>query len=178
MQLTCHYASPLGDILIASDSEGVTGMRFEHDRSHAGSIEPGNRDGQSQILSDARRWLDEYFAGKAPSWNPPLHVMGTEFEKKVCAILLKIPYGRTRTYGDIAMELEAALGRRMSAQAVGGAVGRNPVCIIIPCHRVVGADGNLTGYAGGLDRKVALLKLEKADMTLFHLPKNRKGKAV
>ncbi|MGN0908465.1 MAG: methylated-DNA--[protein]-cysteine S-methyltransferase [Succinivibrio sp.] len=173
---SCLYESPLGGILISADDDGIAGMRFEDDGKGNGRAAEGS--GGSSSLSDARRWLDEYFGGKEPAWTPALHIEGSDFEKAVWSILLRIPYGRTRTYGDIARELEASLGRSMSAQAVGGAVGRNPICIIVPCHRVVGADGNLTGYAGGLDRKVALLKLEKADMTLFHLPKDRKGKAL
>ena len=166
---TCLYDSPPGGILITADDEGITEVYFADRKAEAKC--PG---GEGKILSEARRWFDEYFAGKAPSWVPPLHIEGSDFEKEVCAILLKIPYGKTRTYGDIADEISKKRGRKSSARAVGGGVGRNPICIIVPCHRVVGANGNLTGYAEGMDRKVALLKLEKADMKGFYVPKARK----
>lgn len=175
MMQACRYESPLGSILIYADGEGIARMRFERDRHHQEGQEAEISDDSSPILDDARRWLDEYFKGKEPSWTPALHITGSDFEKEVCSILLRIPYGRTRTYGDIANEIARKRGGRMSSQAVGGAVGRNPVCIIVPCHRVMGANGNLTGYGGGLDRKVALLTLEKADMEGFHLPNPRKA---
>ncbi len=169
MLQSCIYASPLGGILITADDDGITEARFAD-----GKGENNDAGGESKILSEARRWFNEYFAGKAPSWVPPLHIEGSDFEKEVCAILLKIPYGKTRTYGDIADEISKKRGRKSSARAVGGGVGRNPICIIVPCHRVVGAHGNLTGYAEGMDRKVALLKLEKVDMSGFYVPKARK----
>ncbi|MDD7021457.1 MAG: methylated-DNA--[protein]-cysteine S-methyltransferase [Aeromonadales bacterium] len=171
MMRTCRYESPLGAILLFADEEGITGMRFEHGSRHDVKAEDVQDCGKSPILSEAACWLDEYFDARAPSWIPLLHVIGSDFEKAVCAAMLKIPCGMTRTYGDIASELAEASGKRMSAQAVGGAVGRNPICIIIPCHRVMGAGGNLTGYGGGLDRKIALLKLEGAWKENFHLPK-------
>ena len=110
----------------------------------------------------AIKWLDTYFGGKVPNFTPPISIQTTPFRKAVYDILLTIPYGQTMTYGEIANIIAKQNGvERMSSQAVGGAVGHNPVSIIIPCHRVVGADGSLTGYAGGLDRKIELLKLEK-----------------
>ncbi|MBQ9349310.1 MAG: methylated-DNA--[Oscillibacter sp.] len=116
-------------------------------------------------LDAAQAWLDTYFAGRMPDFTPPLHLAGTVFQRTVWDLLLQIPYGTVTTYGDLAHRIAARNGiARMSAQAAGGAVGRNPVPIIVPCHRVVGADGSLTGYAGGLDRKARLLELEGVDM--------------
>ena len=106
------------------------------------------------------RWLDLYFAGKEPDFSPALNPTGTAFQMSVWAILQTIPFGETTTYGAIARRLEEQTKKRMSAQAVGGAVGRNPISIIVPCHRVIGADGSLTGYAGGLDKKEYLLRTE------------------
>lgn len=118
-----------------------------------------------------------YFAGKEPDFTPPLHPIGSEFRCAVWKLLLQIPYGSTATYGDIAKEIAKNMGlEKMSAQAVGGAVGHNEISIIIPCHRVVGTNGSLTGYAGGLDKKIRLLKLEHADMSRMFIPK--KGAAL
>ncbi|MGN0733289.1 MAG: methylated-DNA--[protein]-cysteine S-methyltransferase [Emergencia sp.] len=115
------------------------------------------------VFEQTRRWLDIYFEGREPDFTPPLHLIGTDFRKEVWDILKQIPYGQTKTYGEIAEELAARRGiRRMSAQAVGGAVGHNNISIIVPCHRVIGADGSLTGYAGGTDIKAELLRLEGA----------------
>ena len=123
------------------------------------------------------QWLDVYFAGKEPDFTPSLHLIGSDFRQAVWNILLSIPYGRTMTYGQIAKQLAKNTGiDKMSAQAVGGAVGHNPISIIVPCHRVVGTNGSLTGYAGGLDKKIALLKLEKTDTERFFRPK--KGTAL
>ena len=129
------------------------------------------------VLSEAKRWLDIYFTGRKPDFTPPLHPVGSAFRQAVWEILLQIPYGQTTTYGEIARQLAAKLGLpRMSAQAVGGAVGHNEVSIIIPCHRVVGTSGSLTGYAGGIDKKVKLLELEHTDMTELFVPE--KGAAL
>ena len=125
----------------------------------------------------AEKWLTEYFAGCEPKVNVPLQFTGSDFQESVWKILQNIPYGSLITYGYIAREIAAQLGvTRMSAQAVGGAVGRNPLCIIIPCHRVIGADGSLTGYGGGMWRKVRLLELEKIDMSKLTVP--TKGTAL
>ena len=128
-----------------------------------------------KILEDTKKWLDLYFSGEEPDFTPKLKLEGTEFRKDVWKILLEIPYGETLTYKDIAEKLMAS-GKyeRMSSQAVGGAVGHNPISIIIPCHRVVGTSGSLTGYAGGLHRKVKLLELEGIDVNKFFMPKNHK----
>lgn len=125
-------------------------------------------------LSAARRWLDIYFSGKEPDLLPPLCPVGSAFRQAVWQILLQIPYGQTTTYGEIARQLAEEQGLpRMSAQAVGGAVGHNAISVIIPCHRVVGTNGSLTGYAGGIDKKIRLLELEHTDMTGLFMPKNR-----
>lgn len=128
-----------------------------------------------KILEDTKKWLDLYFSGEEPNFTPKLKLEGTEFRREVWKILLEIPYGETLSYKGIAEKLIAS-GKyeRMSSQAVGGAVGHNPISIIIPCHRVVGTSGSLTGYAGGLARKVKLLELEGIDVSKFFMPKNHK----
>ncbi|HJA94337.1 MAG TPA: methylated-DNA--[protein]-cysteine S-methyltransferase, partial [Candidatus Eisenbergiella merdipullorum] len=124
-----------------------------------------------------KQWLDIYFSGKDPDFTIPLHFTGTAFQNEVWKILCTIPYGQTETYGEIAKQIAVRKGLpHMSAQAVGGAVGHNEISIIVPCHRVVGADGSLTGYAGGIDKKIKLLQLEKADIRSFFIPK--KGTAL
>ena len=160
---TSKYVSPLGNILIAADEAGLIGLWFEGQKYYADTIENENtRDMENEILRQTKHWLDLYFSGKEPDFTPPIHMKTTEFRKRVWEILLTIPYGRTMTYGQIAKQMAKELGiASMSAQAVGGAVGHNAVSIIIPCHRVIGTDGSLTGYAGGLDKKIALLRLEK-----------------
>ena len=167
-----HYDSPLGGILLAADGIGLRGLWFDGQKYLARDL-PAERIGQdTPALAEARRWLDIYFAGSQPDFLPPLHPAGSTFQQAVWALLLQIPYGQTVTYGELARQLAEKQGRpRMSAQAVGGAVGHNKISIIIPCHRVVGTGGSLTGYAGGIDRKVKLLALEQADMTRFFVPK-------
>ena len=153
MDHTMRYASPLGALLLASDGAALIGVWFEGQAHFARGL--GEHAPQSdEALEAAAQWLDDYFAGRAPGEAPKLAPRGTDFQKAVWRMLLKIPRGETTTYGAIA----AALGS--SARAVGGAVGRNPISILIPCHRVTGADGSLTGYAGGIERKTALLKIE------------------
>ena len=172
MQYINHYESPLGGILLAADEAGLTGLWFEGQKYFARSLQKEQEEKETPIFEQAKRWLDLYFSGKEPDISVPLHLLGTDFQKKVWEILRTIPYGHTMTYGEIARQLAAEKGSsRMSAQAVGGAVGRNPISILVPCHRVVGASGSLTGYAGGLDRKVKLLTLEKADMQRLFIPK-------
>ena len=172
MTFTQHYDSPLGKILLAADEEGMTGVWFEAQKYFAAKLPPENEEGTMPVLGDACRWLDVYFSGREPDFTPKLHLIGSDFRQAVWALLLQIPYGQTVTYGELARQLAEKQGRpRMSAQAVGGAVGHNKISIIIPCHRVVGTGGSLTGYAGGIDRKVKLLALEHADMTRFFVPK-------
>ena len=164
MQYTSHYCSPIGDILLAADDIGLTGLWFEGQKYFALSPDKEHEEKEIPIFGKAKQWLDIYFSGKEPDFTVPLHFTGTEFQNEVWAILRTIPYGHTMTYGEIAKQIAAKKGvPRMSAQAVGGAVGRNPVSVIVPCHRVVGADGSLTGYAGGLDKKEKLLALEKGE---------------
>ena len=147
-------------MLLESDGEYLTGLRFGEESEHSASSD-------LPVFREAGRWLDVYFSGMIPDFTPPMRLQATPFQKAVCNILLSIPYGQTTTYGRIAEEIARQRGGRMSAQAVGGAVGRNPIAIIIPCHRVVGSDGSLTGYAWGLERKSALLELERNNS--FHL---------
>lgn len=178
MDYTHIYHSPLGDITLASDGESIVGLWFEGNRFYEEGLDREISDSDSlPVFAEADRWLDIYFSGREPDFTPPLHVRGSDFRRRVCRIMLDIPYGHTRTYGDIAAQIAVERGlSRMSAQAVGGAVGHNPVSIIIPCHRVVGTNGNLTGYGGGIQRKVRLLELEKADMSGLFVPK--KGTAL
>ena len=177
MTFTQHYDSPLGGILLAADAVGLTGLWFDGQKYFARGLSSEQEKRELPVLLEAKRWLDIYFTGKEPDFLPPLHPNGSAFRRSVWEILLQIPYGRTTTYGEIARLLSEKRGlSRMSAQAVGGAVGHNAISIIIPCHRVVGTNGSLTGYAGGVDKKVKLLELEHADMTGFFVPK--KGTAL
>ena len=177
MIYTAHYTSPLGNMLLAADDTGLTGAWFECQKYFAAGLADNCTETNTPILSEAKRWLDIYFSGKQPDFTPPLHPSGTAFQQEVWLILLQIPYGQTTTYGDIAAHLAKRKNlARMSAQAVGGAVGHNKTSVIIPCHRVVGKNGNLTGYAGGIDKKIRLLELEQTDINKFFLP--RKGTAL
>ena len=177
MVYTTEYASPLGPITLACDEDAIIGSWFNGQR-YFGNILPEQTEQKEQpLFADAKRWLDVYFSGRAPDFLPPLRYNSTPFRKTVCEIMLTIPYGRTMTYGELAAEIARQQGlEKMSAQAVGGAVGHNEISIIIPCHRVVGTSGSLTGYAGGIDKKVRLLELEHADMSRFFVPK--KGTAL
>ena len=163
------YQSPLGPLVLTGDAEALTGLWFQ-DSPPPGL--PGESDPACPVFPQVFRWLDCYFSGSVPDFMPPLHMMGTPFRQKVWQILLDIPYGKTITYGEIARILAKEQGDcPMSAQAVGNAVGHNEISIVIPCHRVVGAKGNLVGYAGGIERKIALLKLEQVDMSKLYMPK-------
>ena len=177
MVYTYKYKSPLGDILLAADEVGLTGLWFEGQKYFANTLPDEYIPQETAILAEAKKWLDVYFTGKEPKFTPPLHPAGSEFRQAVWQILLQIPYGKTVTYGQIASKIaEMKKLPRMSAQAVGGAVGHNEISIIIPCHRVVGTNGSLTGYAGGIDKKISLLELEHTDMKGFFVPK--KGTAL
>lgn len=162
MQNTSHYHSPMGELFLAADDVGLTGLWFHGSKYYAEHLDSEHEEKHTPILEQAKDWLATYFSGRDPRFLPPIHLIGTPFQHSVWDILLKIPYGKTITYGQIAKEIAEQRGLlKMSAQAVGGAVGHNPISIIVPCHRVVGAKGNLTGYAGGLDKKMQLLALEK-----------------
>ncbi len=168
MQYISHYLSPLGNILLAADDIGLTGLWFEGQKYFALYLEKEHEEKELAIFETAKRWLTIYFSGKEPDFKVPLHFIGTEFQNEVWEILYRIPYGQTATYGEIAKQLAVRRGiKHMSAQAVGGAVGRNEISIIVPCHRVVGANGSLTGYAGGLEKKAALLRLEQQSSNRF-----------
>ena len=172
-----HYDSPLGGILLAADEIGLTGLWFTGAKYFGAGLPASAAEADAPILAEARRWLEGYFPGQRPAALPPLHPSGSPFRRAVWDILLPIPYGETTTYGRIAQQLAAQRGlEHLSAQAVGGAVGHNPISIIIPCHRVVGSGGSLTGYAGGIDRKIRLLSLEGADMSGLYVP--AKGTAL
>ena len=172
MQYTSHYRSPIGDVLLAADETGLTGLWFEGQKYFALHLDTEHEEKDLPLFETAKQWLDIYFSGKEPGFSVPLHLTGTAFQNEVWEILRTIPYGRTATYGEIAKQIAATKGLpHMSAQAVGGAVGRNQISIIVPCHRVVGTNGSLTGYAGGIDKKMKLLQLEGADMKSLFPPK-------
>lgn len=177
MMYTMNYSSPVGDILLAADAEGLTGLWFVGEKYFADHLDPEHTEKETPILLDTKKWLDIYFSGKKPDFTPKLHLIGTDFRRSVWELLLQIPYGETTTYGKIAETLAAKNGiKKMSARAVGGAVGHNEISIIVPCHRVIGSNGSLTGFAGGIDKKIKLLTLENVDMKNMFVPK--KGTAL
>ena len=167
-----HYESPIGSLLLVEKEGALAGAWMEGQKYYLGALRSLRGEMRestgSKILNEAKDWLDRYFKGEKPMIGElALQPQGSVFQKEVWKILCKIPYGETRTYGEIAREIAAGRGLgSMSAQAVGGAVGHNPISIIIPCHRVVGADGSLTGYAGGVEKKRTLLALEGADIKI------------
>lgn len=165
MQYISHYPSPLGNILLAADEIGLTGLWFEGQKYFAYHLDKEHQEKELPVFTEAKHWLDVYFSGTEPNFTVPLHFIGTDFQKEVWNILCSIPYGKTMTYGEIAQQIASNRGlKHMSAQAVGGAVGHNAISIIVPCHRVIGSDGDLTGYAGGINRKQKLLELEKCEV--------------
>lgn len=172
MYYTNIYNSPLGCLTLACDDLGLVGLWIEGQKYFALLLSQTEHQEQPHpILDQTKIWLDLYFQGQQPSFTPPLHAKGTLFQKAVWDILSTIPYGKVMTYGDIAKAIAQQRGLgNMSAQAVGGAVGHNPISIIVPCHRVVGSNGSLTGYAGGIDKKLFLLKTEGLDITKFTIP--------
>ena len=193
MIYTNDYKSPLGNILLAGDERGLTGLWFtEGGRYIRAGLQEGDGRRETDYFDQTKEWLDIYFSGRDPGFFPRIHLTGSEFRNRVGEIMCEIPFGKTVTYGWIAdriakerglekMSAQAVGGavgglEKMSAQAVGGAVGHNPVCIIVPCHRVIGANGSLTGYGGGILRKKALLELEGNDMSHFSIP--AKGTAL
>lgn len=165
MHYISHYPSPIGNILLAADEKGLTGLWFEGQKYFALDLDKEHEEKEIPLFEKVKKWLDIYFSGKEPDFTIPLHLTGTDFQNEVWEILCTIPYGQTMTYGEIAKRIASRKGlQHMSAQAVGSAVGHNRISIIVPCHRVVGADGSLTGYAGGIEKKAKLLKLEKVNM--------------
>ena len=172
MDYVHHYESPLGGITLASDGTALVGLWFEEkQRFFADSLSQDRTEKPLPVFEQADRWLDLYFGGRDPGFTPPLAFRTTDFRREVGTIMLAIPYGRTMTYGKIAEIIARRRGvPRMSAQAVGGAVGHNAISLIVPCHRVIGAGGTLVGYGGGLDRKAALLELEHADLSGDFVP--------
>lgn len=151
------YSSPVGRILLAANEKSLTGLWFYGAKYFAVGIESERTEVLTPVLEQTERWLDIYFSGHEPDFVPPLNLNGSAFRRSVWDELMKIPYGQTASYGEIALRLGVN-----SAQAIGGAVGHNPISIIVPCHRVLGADGSLTGYAAGVDKKMRLLELESA----------------
>ena len=171
MDFTTHYMSPLGGITLASDGDAIVGLWFDGQKYFADALEENNEEAELPVFDDAKKWLDLYFEGKDPGFTPKLNLRTSPFRKRVWEIMLTIPFGKTMTYGEIADIIAKERGvSRMSAQAVGGAVGHNSISLIIPCHRVVGTNGSLTGYAGGIDKKLKLLAMEGTDMSRLFVP--------
>lgn len=173
------YKTPekFSDVIMNSDGEYLTGLWFENSRDTSKHV-VNCEEKELEIFKETKKWLDIYFSGQIPNFIPQYKINNsTPFRQEVIDIMNSIKYGKTLTYNDIAQMIANKRGiEKMSAQAVGGAVGWNPICIIVPCHRVVGTNGSLTGYSGGIKNKVALLKLEKNDMSKFFIPK--KGTAL
>lgn len=179
MVFAAHCDSPIGDILLVEKQGALIGAWLSRQKYFLGALDEELREGvDSPVLCQAKVWLQRYFSGEKPAISElPLSPGGSAFRKEVWRILCEIPYGETTTYGEISRKIAARRGlARMSAQAVGGAVGHNPISIIIPCHRVVGTNGSLTGYAGGLQRKIKLLTHEGVNMERLFVPK--KGTAL
>ena len=174
MYYSTNYSSPLGLITMASDGEKLIGLWLEGQKYFANDIaEPMIENNDLNIFIDTKQWLNRYFIGEQPNIHElEIAPRGGEFRKVVWDILCEIPYGETITYGEIAKRVAFKMNKKsMSSQAIGGAVGHNPISIIIPCHRVVGANGNLTGYAGGINKKIKLLEHEGVEMSKFFVPK-------
>jgi len=173
MYYSTTYLSPMGKITLASDGVNLAGLWFVGQKYYGDSIsEKMAKNNDIPVFAAARNWLDRYFAGEKPAISElPLAAAGGKFRQKVWSILCDIPYGEVTTYGAIAKKMAAKMNKKsMSSQAVGGTVGHNPISIIIPCHRVVGSNGGLTGYAGGIGIKIKLLKLEEVDMSKLFVP--------
>lgn len=168
MTYAMKYDAPVGSLTILSDGESITQVLFANQACSDEMIQTGN----VPILQQAEAWLDCYFSGEKPQSSLKLKPEGTPFQQKVWQLLSEIPYGHVVTYGELATKIAKQLGKsHMSAQAVGGAVGRNPISIIVPCHRVVGKDGSLTGFGGTIDNKIKLLQLEGVNMSALYRPK-------
>ncbi|MDD4200625.1 MAG: methylated-DNA--[protein]-cysteine S-methyltransferase [Eubacteriales bacterium] len=165
MNYIAHYQSPLGGITLGSDGRVLTGLWFDKEKYFGDTLTEDYEDVNLPVFEKTMKWLDIYFSGKDPGFTPDMAINTTPFRRAVWEIMLTIPYGETMTYGQIASIIAEQRGqKRMSAQAVGGAVGHNSISLIIPCHRVIGTNGSLTGYSAGLDKKIQLLKLEGVDV--------------
>lgn len=163
-----YYDSPLGRITLGSDGNALIGLWIEGQKYYCEKFPKEAAKKDLEVFSETKKWLDTYFSGKNPEVIPKLKLQGSDFRHEVWEILKRIPFGKTTTYGQIAKEIASNRGLPgMSCQAVGGAVGHNPISIIIPCHRVLGQNGNLTGYAGGVDLKIKLLQIEGIDTSEF-----------
>ena len=162
MEYAHYYNSPLGKILLASDGHALTGLWFEGQKYFAAKLDPDHEEKDLPVFAQVAEWLALYFNGKNPAFTPPLTLKGTPSQKEVWEAMLAIPFGQTTTYAKIAAQIAKHRGlASMSAQAIGSAVAHNPISLIIPCHRVVGSDGSLTGYAGGIEKKEWLLAMER-----------------
>ena len=173
MDYYLKYNSPIGVLIIISDGENITRLGLRGQKYFTDVEEEISTEVNLPVFVETTRWLDIYFSGEIPTSTPPLAPQGSSYRQNVWKILSSIPYGEVTTYGEIAKLIAIQKGKeKMSAQAVGGAVGHNPISIIIPCHRVVGAGGNLTGFASGIDAKIKLLEVEQLDMSQFYMPKS------
>lgn len=173
MHYTGIYSSPVGEILLAADEVGAVGIWFKDEKYYAYCLDKENEPKETPVIKEIRRWLDIYFQGKKPDFEPPIHFIGTPFQVEVWNILREIPYGSTTTYSKIAEKIAQNRGLpRMSAQAVGTAVGKNNIDLVVPCHRVVGSNYSLAGYAGGIDKKIYFLKLEGGYDDRYFVPKH------
>lgn len=167
MHFVSYYTSPVGEILLAADTAGVVGLWFEGEKYYARCLNKEHCTRETPVLCLLKKWLDIYFSGREPDIPLPLRLHGTPFQQEVWRLLQEIPYGTTTTYGALAASIARRHGiPRMSAQAVGSAVGKNNINLVIPCHRVIAADNGLCGYAGGLERKKYFLQLEHALLSL------------
>jgi len=174
---TVQYQSPIGDLTVASDGEHITGLWVKGQKYYGATLGESVNGASLPVLKDVTQWLDAYFNGEKPTMQLPLAPKGSDFRQVVWQILCSIPYGKVMTYGEIAKQIALKTGKdTMSAQAVGGAVGHNLITIIIPCHRVVGTNGSLTGFASGIEKKIKLLELEGVNLDKFFVP--TKGTAL
>ena len=171
------FPSPIGDLTIASDGEHLTGLWLAEQKYFMANVDKTEERSDLPVFHEAREWLDTYFKGEDPGAIPAVKPQGTAFRERIWEFLTEIPYGELTTYGELARKIAAEKGvEKMSARAVGGAVGHNPISIIVPCHRVIGSNGSLTGFGGGIARKIQLLELEGIDVGRYTIPK--KGTAL
>lgn len=166
MEYVYEYDSPMGRLTLSSDGECLTGLWIENQKYFKSTLDSETEEKQLGVFDDVITYLDRYFKGEKPEINFKLKPKGSAFRQKIWQMLLEIPYGETTSYGKIAKALEAETGKRVSAQAVGGAIGHNSILILVPCHRVIGSDGSLTGYAGGIDKKQYLLDWENRNKSI------------